>query len=202
MAPGGRGPGRRLGCSLRQLPGCAGGFALSWGSPLEAEGTAGPCESLAWGRQAACRVLPGVEITEGLTGRRAGPRWEPRVGSAPLAQLQSGAGWRGQGRGGHYSPKSEEPSILEHRERPDVRAAGPAGPAGGGRRGPCPGGEEAAGAGWGPGPPAGVLPARGEPPAHLPARPSAAAQLRPRGAQKVPLRVRERRREGREANIC
>lgn len=203
---GGRGPGRggawgrRRGCALRQLPGCAGGFSLTWGSPLEAEDTAGPCEPLAWGRRAACRVLAGCqEITEGLTGRRAGPCWEPTVDSALLAQQQSGAGWRGQGGGGHHSAKSEEPSILEHRERPDVRAAGPAGPAGGGRRGSCPGGEEAAGAGRRPGPPAGVLPARGEPPTRPPACwPLCAAQLRLLGAQKVPLRVRERRKGGKQ----
>ena len=109
---------------------------------------------------------------------------------------RAGAGWRGQGRGGHHSTKSEEPSILEHRERPDVRAAGPAGPAGGGRRGPCPGGEEAAGAGRGHGPPAGVLPARGEPPACLlaPLRSTAEAAGGPEGALES-----KGTKEGREA---
>lgn len=47
--------------------------------------------------------------SEGLKGRHARAAGNQQ-GSAPLAQLQSGGGLAGQGRGRHYSPKSEEPS--------------------------------------------------------------------------------------------
>lgn len=60
------------------------------------------------------------------------------------------------------SPHLRSPPVLEHRECSDVRAAGPTGPAGGGCRHTCPGGEEATRTGPKPGEAAGILHARGK----------------------------------------